>query len=163
MTELQVGRGTRRAGALALIAGVAVLGGCATTSEEMRPEAAPTIEQRGTLSVAETRLVASNGEPVTITLEDAFFDPAYVTAPPGTQIELRLRNLSGREHNFSMENSTVNVDLRPAEERVVTVDVPASGFQLFFCKYHTAAGMNGQLLPTGSQPIPVQGTPRALP
>ena len=161
---LEVGRNTRRAGALSLIAAAAVLSGCESTPGETGTEdAAPTIEQQGTLPVAATRLLASNGDPVTITLEDAFFDPAYVTAPPGTQLEVRVRNLAGREHNFSMENTPISVDLQPDEERILTVDVPSSGFQIFFCRFHTTAGMNGQLLPTGSQPIPVQGSPRAIP
>lgn len=150
--------------ATALVAGTALMA-CADTDTALEPsqDGAPTVERRGDLTFARTKLVASDGEPVTITLEDTFFDPAYVTAPPGSRLELRVRNLSGTQHNFSMENTAIDVDLRSDEERTLTVDVPSSGFRLFFCKYHTAAGMNGELLPTGSQPIPVQGTPRSIP
>lgn len=149
----------------AVVLGGTLLAACADAGTPRDPseDGAPTVEVRGSLPVAQTRLVESNGNPVTMTFEDTFFDPTYVTGPPGTRVELRLRNLSSRDHNFSMENTTIDVDLHPAEERTITVNVPSSGFEVFFCKYHTAAGMNGQLLPTGSQPIPVDGTPRAIP
>jgi len=75
-----------------------------------------------------------------------YFSPTVVTGTPGQTVTVQLENASSTvPHNFSVDGSDVNVDLKPSATDSVKVTLPASGSVTFFCEYHRAAGMVGQL------------------
>ena len=74
-----------------------------------------------------------------------YFQPAKVTGPAGKKITLELKNGSADEHNFTLTEQNVDQDVEPGEEAEVTVTIPKTGTLTFFCEYHHARGMTGQL------------------
>ena len=78
-------------------------------------------------------------------MSDYFFQPAQVVGGAGKEITIELTNTGTVEHNFTLDQQNVSKDVEPGEEGEVTVTVPKSGALTFYCKYHRARGMTGQL------------------
>jgi plastocyanin len=82
---------------------------------------------------------------VTIRLVDDEFVPACLSVLGGQGIKLANRGAS--VHNFSVEGSDVDIDVPPGEtvrtEAIAGAVEP--GTQAFFCEYHRARGMEGQI------------------
>lgn len=96
--------------------------------------------------------------------EDAFsFTPTFLEGTPGQRLTLEIENNSGERHNITVRDAGIDVDIPVRETVEVEVTIPASGGTLFYCKFHTLAGMNGQLLPLNATPAPVEVTPTAAP
>jgi predicted lipoprotein with Yx(FWY)xxD motif len=84
--------------------------------------------------------------------DDFYFEPTFVRGTAGQKLTLQIENESSVLHNISVPSQLVDVDL-PANGQVdVDVTFPASGVLLFLCKYHTAQGMNGELLAGSAEP-----------
>ena len=87
---------------------------------------------------------------------DFYFRGTFLRGNAGDKLRLRVRNVSGQAHNFSLPAQQLDRDIPPGGERAeVLVTLPDSGGLRFFCKYHTSQGMNGQLLTGGAQPQPL--------
>jgi plastocyanin len=82
---------------------------------------------------------------VTIRLVDDEFVPACLSVLGGQGIKLANRGAS--VHNFSVEGSDVDIDVPPGEtvrtEAIAGAVEP--GTHTFFCEYHRARGMEGQI------------------
>jgi len=87
------------------------------------------------------------GGSVTITMVDFAFQPSDVTASVSGALE--LVNSGSALHNFTIEGSTVDVDVQPGETFPLPGPAPIPpGTYTFFCKYHRAQGMEGTLTAT---------------
>jgi plastocyanin len=82
---------------------------------------------------------------VTIRLVDNAFVPACLTVLGGQG--LKLTNRGSALHNFSVDGTDVAIDIPPGETvrtEAIAGAVPSGG-HVFFCEYHRAQGMEGQL------------------
>src|SRR5918996_479052 len=91
----------------------------------------------------------ATGRPeVAIRLHDDEFVPSCLTVLGGQG--LKLTNHGSALHNFSVEGSDVSIDIPPGETvrtEAIGGAVPAGG-HVFFCEYHRAQGMEGQITVT---------------
>ena len=78
-------------------------------------------------------------------MSEYYFQPAQVVGGAGKKITIALSNTGTVEHNFTLDQQGVSKDVEPGENAEVTVTVPKSGALTFYCKYHRARGMTGQL------------------
>jgi plastocyanin len=88
---------------------------------------------------------ASGKTSVNVDLSSFFFDPTVISGSPGQKITLTLENKDTALHNFSLTDQKIDQDVNPNANATVKVTIPASGFVEFFCKYHRARGMVGEL------------------
>jgi plastocyanin len=78
---------------------------------------------------------------------DFYFKGTFIQGDPGQTLTFEINNVAGQVHNLSIPGQGVDQDIPPGGARVnVDVTFPVSGGVQFFCKYHTARGMNGLLL-----------------
>lgn len=92
---------------------------------------------------------AGSGKTV-VELDDYYFKPKTLTGDPGKKVTLELKNEGKVEHNFTLDEQSVNKDVAPGDEAEVTVTIPKSGALTFYCKYHRSKGMTGSLEATSS-------------
>jgi YVTN family beta-propeller protein len=91
--------------------------------------------------------------------DDYYFAPTFLRGTPGQTLTLEIENESGTLHNLSIPALHLDKDIPPKGKVHVQVTMPQSGAVHFFCKFHTAMGMNGELLAGDATPQPVfQGT-----
>ena len=89
---------------------------------------------------------------------DYFFKGTFFRGAPGQKLTLRIQNTGTTAHNLSLPPQQVDRDIPTSAGRVaVDVTFPESGALRFFCKYHEAQGMNGQLLLGNGEPQPLAG------
>jgi plastocyanin len=89
---------------------------------------------------------AAEGAPAGITMMDTFFEPPCL-AVSSTQ-EITLANVGNLEHNFSVADGDIDIDVEPGEEETtdeIGTDL-AAGTYRFFCEYHEGQGMVGALV-----------------
>jgi len=55
-------------------------------------------------------------------------------------------------HSFTIPEQKLDMDIRPEGKVVVEVTFPPSGVVHFFCKFHSALGMDGELLTGDAKP-----------
>jgi plastocyanin len=82
---------------------------------------------------------------ISVEVDDRYFKPTVLKGTAGQQIKLELENESSNLHNFTLADQNVDQDIQAGQKMEVTVKLPASGFLEFFCKYHKASGMVGEL------------------
>lgn len=80
-----------------------------------------------------------------VELDDDYFEPKTITGDAGETLTLELKNEGSNEHNFTLDEQSVDQDVETGEEAEVTVKVPKSGKLTFYCKYHRSQGMTGTL------------------
>jgi uncharacterized cupredoxin-like copper-binding protein len=87
------------------------------------------------------------GETVTITSKDIFFDPAEVTIPADTDVTVSLPNEGAAQHNFTVADLGIDVDISPGATESVVINAPAGQYE-FYCNVpgHKEAGMTGTLI-----------------
>ena len=85
------------------------------------------------------------GTETEVEVDDFYFEPTTIKAEPGSTVKLELANESNTLHNFSIDDQSIDTDVAAGENVDVMVTVPASGSVEFYCKYHKAAGMVGQV------------------
>ena len=77
--------------------------------------------------------------------EDFFFSPTVLSGSGGQTITISIDNTTSTVHNFSLPLQQIDQDVPPGQSVKVTVTFPANGQSVFFCKYHRARGMLGEL------------------
>jgi plastocyanin len=77
-----------------------------------------------------------------------YFDPTVLKGSPGQKLQITIDNEGNTKHNFTIESQKVDEDINPGKEVAVTVTFPQSGSVEFFCEYHHALGMGGELSTT---------------
>ena len=70
-------------------------------------------------------------------------------------MKLEVENESGTLHNISVPGLQIDRDIPPHGTAEIEVAFPQSGAMRFFCKFHAALGMNGELLAGDAPPQPV--------
>jgi len=84
--------------------------------------------------------------------DEYYFEPALLRGIPGQKLKLEIKNGSATLHSFTLPEQHLDMDIPPKGTVTVEVTFPQSGVVRFFCKFHSALGMEGQLL-TGSAPL----------
>jgi plastocyanin len=87
----------------------------------------------------------SGKEEFSVEVDSFYFEPTVLKGTAGQQVKLELENESDALHNFTLEDQNVDQDVQAGEKAEVTVTLPQTGFLEFFCKYHRASGMVGEL------------------
>ena len=90
------------------------------------------------------------GANVTVRLEDNMFDPTCLVVLGGQN--LRLVNEGANLHNFTVEETQVDVDVETgtSESTGAIGQAVAAGTFTFFCKYHRDLGMEGDITVTAA-------------
>jgi plastocyanin len=129
-------------------------GGSTTpTTEASSPDASPseTESEGGQITIGSDSANDHGTKDVTgessveVELDNFYFEPTAIKGTAGAQIKLELKNEATVVHNFSLTDQKVDQDVQPDQSVDVTVTIPQSGFVEFFCKYHKATGMVGEL------------------
>jgi plastocyanin len=84
--------------------------------------------------------------------DDYYFAPTFLRGAPGQTLTLEVENESETLHNLSIPDQHIDKDIPPKGKVKVDVTIPPSGAVHFFCKFHTAIGMNGELLAGDAAP-----------
>lgn len=117
-----------------------VTGACGGGDDDGSAEAAGltgTVADHGTAPVS--------GGDVTIRAADVFFEPTCATKVPRGTVTVKVRNTGAILHNISIARQGIDKDVGRGE--TVEIKVTVNGTVPFTCKYHSAAGMVGALLP----------------
>lgn len=80
-----------------------------------------------------------------VELDNFYFEPTVLKGTAGQKIKLELENEGSALHNFTLDAQGIDQDVEPGKKAEVTVSFPQSGSLQFFCKYHKALGMAGEL------------------
>ncbi len=117
-----------------------------TPEEGAEPTAAPT-EGSGEQTGEGTAEAAGGGaQEITVVSHDIYFEPAEITAKAGT-VTFVLPNEGAAEHDFSIDELGIAVNLPPGTTQTVEADIPAGTYQ-YYCNIpgHKDAGMVGTLV-----------------
>jgi plastocyanin len=87
--------------------------------------------------------------------DNFYFGPTFLRGAAGQTLKLEIENEGDAKHNFTLMGSAIDTDIEPGAKAEIQVTFPASGVALFFCKYHRAQGMVGELLVGAAQPAAV--------
>lgn len=115
-----------------------------------------TYEVRSTVSVA-------GKTSQEVTMENFAFGPTFIQGTPGSKVSLALKNGSAASHTFTLREQNLDQQVPAGGNATVEVTIPASGGLLFVCRFHTASGMNGQLLAGTIEPVAISQTTSATP
>ena len=85
-------------------------------------------------------------EEIDVEADDDYFEPTFLRGAPGQSLKLVVENESSSLHNVSIPGLGVDTNVPPHASAEIEVTFPQSGSTQFFCKFHTALGMNGALL-----------------
>jgi predicted lipoprotein with Yx(FWY)xxD motif len=94
----------------------------------------------------------SKDSTIELEVDSNYFEPTFLRGEPGQKLTVKLSNESSALHNFSVPSQAIDQDLQSKEDASIDVTFPQSGVLLFLCKYHTSAGMNGELLVGDAEP-----------
>jgi plastocyanin len=84
---------------------------------------------------------------IEVEADDFYFEPTILKGTAGQQVEITFGNETKKTlHNFSTSDGAIDQDLPAGKDTKVTVTFPQSGSLEFFCKYHKALGMVGELM-----------------
>jgi plastocyanin len=82
---------------------------------------------------------------VDVVLGDYFFEPTVLLGEPGATVTLQLDNQGSILHNFAIDEQAITVDVNDGEQATVDVTFPETGAVMFYCEYHPAQYMRGEL------------------
>ncbi len=74
-----------------------------------------------------------------------YFKPTILQGSGGQSITLEIKNEGSVPHNFSITSMNVNVTIPAGSSQEVKVTFPQTGTVEFFCSFHHALGMAGEL------------------
>ena len=84
--------------------------------------------------------------------DNYYFEPTFLRGSPGQKLKVEIENESGTLHNFSIPDQHLDVNIPPKGKVIVEITFPSSGVVRFFCKFHSAKGMNGEVLTGDAKP-----------
>ncbi|MBI3649001.1 MAG: cupredoxin domain-containing protein [Actinobacteria bacterium] len=82
---------------------------------------------------------------VEIKQDNFFFGPTVLTGSAGQALTIHLSNDGSAPHTFTIDSLNIDVELQPGDSKDVQVTFPQSGFTEFYCRFHRASGMVGEL------------------
>jgi len=74
-----------------------------------------------------------------------YFNPTILQGSAGQSITLEIKNEGSVPHNFSITSMNVNVTIQPGASQEMKVAFPQTGTVEYFCSFHHALGMAGEL------------------
>jgi YVTN family beta-propeller protein len=83
---------------------------------------------------------------IDVEADDDYFEPTFLRGAPGQTLKLVVENESSSLHNVSIPGLGVDTNVPPHASAEIELTFPQAGSAPFFCKFHTALGMNGALL-----------------
>jgi plastocyanin len=157
-------RGSRLMSILGVLLAVGLLAGACSSSNKTSSGSttpattggpsespSPTESEGGTITIGSDMANDHGTKDVTgkaqteVELDDFYFEPTVIKGSAGAQITLELSNEGSALHNFTLQDQNIDQDVQAGAKEEVTVTFPQSGFLEFFCKYHKALGMVGEL------------------
>jgi plastocyanin len=116
-----------------------------TPAEGEEPPAEPT-EEAGGESGEATEQSGAGAQEVTVVGHDIYFEPAEITATAGS-ITFTLPNEGAAQHDFSIDELGIKVDMPPGSTQTLEAEIPAGTYE-FYCSIpgHKDAGMVGTLV-----------------
>src|SRR5215216_4705889 len=113
----------------------------------------------GSLSATDkgTKDVSALSE-IELEADDYYFNPTFLKGSPGQKLKITVDNESKTLHNFSVPALALDKDVEAGKDAGFDLTFPSSGVLLFLCKYHTAQGMNGELLSGDASPQAASAT-----
>ncbi len=84
--------------------------------------------------------------------DEYYFEPAFLQGTPGQKLKLEVENESSTLHSFTIPEQKLDMDIPPKAKMVVEVTFPPSGLVRFFCRFHSALGMEGELMTGNATP-----------
>jgi plastocyanin len=128
------------------------------------PTPAGELVQIGSVTYANWGVRDAAGDPTReLDAGDFYFKGTFIQGEPGQKLTLAIQNVAEQVHNISLPMQGIDRDIPPKSGRVnMEVTFPGSGSVQFFCKYHTARGMNGLLL-VGDVPPLAAASPSPVP
>jgi plastocyanin len=109
-----------------------------TTTAATTSSSTPTMNQHGTKSVV-------GASSVSVQMNNFYFSPTVIKGSPGQKLTLNLSNQGTVTHNFSLTSAGISQDVPVGKTVSVQVTFPKSGAVTFFCRFHKASGMAGEL------------------
>lgn len=92
---------------------------------------------------------SSSSKTIEISLgaEDIIWDTISMDAKQGQTISITIQNKGALDHNFTIEELGLDVDISPGEEQIITFLVDETGEYEYICNVpgHREAGMTGTL------------------
>jgi len=82
----------------------------------------------------------------TTTARDFGYVPAQIHAPRGVPVRVTLQNQGAHTHTFTIDGLGVDVVIPARTTTVVTVRPPVPGVYQFYCRFHQALGMRGEIV-----------------
>jgi YVTN family beta-propeller protein len=89
---------------------------------------------------------------IDVEADDDYFEPTFLRGTPGQTLKLVVENESSSLHNLSIPGLGVDTNVPPHASAEIEVTFPQFGSTPFFCRFHTALGMNGALLVRDATP-----------
>jgi plastocyanin len=81
---------------------------------------------------------------------DFRFEPTSLTVEAGQAVKVSVHNEGNAEHNFSLDEAKVNLDVDEGQAKDATFTAPSKpGDYTYFCEYHRDRGMKGTIHVTG--------------
>jgi len=74
-----------------------------------------------------------------------YFNPTILQGSAGQSITLEIKNEGSVPHKFSITSMNVNVTIQPGASQEMKVTFPQTGTVEYFCNFHHALGMAGEL------------------
>lgn len=146
----------RAAAVFVAVALVAV--SCGEGDGKPRGQAPNTVVLEGQVANDHGSVSIEPEEELTLEMGDFYFEPTVLIGPPGgprdvaavdgIQVFLSVRSAGQSEHNLTIPDQEVDLDIAPGEEMQALVTFPDSGTVVFTCKYHRDRGMVGALVAT---------------
>lgn len=103
----------------------------------------------GCLAKQNTRERAPAGEEgiqtVGIDLVNAAFAPRAIEARAGQPLVVELHNKGFTAHTFTSEELGVDVVVDRGQDRTITIPPQGTGTYRFYCRFHQAEGIRGQI------------------
>ena len=106
----------------------------------------------GTPEVPADAAVAGDGQVVALKAGSYSFTPGHIRARAGGELLLEVENLSGSDHNITVETpegrTLLSVDLPRREKVNLKVRLKSAGIYPFTCDqpFHATMGMKGTIL-----------------
>lgn len=86
---------------------------------------------------------------VEVQAADFLFGPARIEAQPGQTLKVHVSNVGSASHTFTIDEQGIDEVLAAGEEATVSVVAPQSGTLRYYCRFHAARGMEGEITVEG--------------
>jgi len=86
------------------------------------------------------------GEALEVESYDIYFEPDELSIPADTDVTVQLPNVGAAQHNFSIDELEISVDIAPGATEETVINAPAGEYE-YYCNVpgHKEAGMEGTL------------------